>query len=187
MYHKEPRWSQTPVDVYRKVGSPSLPSRPLIEYVLSHEAIHTLIIGIGQIDEDPLKCQLVQNYYASQVGPNSMNEIEKTKIEQITGKVKDGRTNWLQIDKVGLTAPRAITTEAKGSKTKITWQTAYADEYPISHYEVFDGSKKLGEIKHNPQLLKSKPFAFEAKLKGSENVSVYTVDKAGQRVQGKIV
>ena len=47
MYHKEPRWSRDPNDVFRKVGTPELPSRPLIEYSLSTPGIHTLIIGIG--------------------------------------------------------------------------------------------------------------------------------------------
>jgi aryl-alcohol dehydrogenase-like predicted oxidoreductase len=186
MYHKEPRWSQTPVDVFRKVGTPALPSRPLIEYVLTSPGIHTLIIGIGQIEDDPLKCQLVQNYYASQVEPNALTQAERTKIENLTGKVKDGRTNWFQIDKVGLTAPRDIKAESKNGKTRVTWQTAYADEQPISHYEIYVENKKIGEVKHQPQLLKSRPFVFEMNSTIGNSLAVVTVDNGGNRVKGEI-
>jgi aryl-alcohol dehydrogenase-like predicted oxidoreductase len=186
MYHKEPKWSETPDDVFRKVGTPALPSRPLIEYALTTPGIHTLIIGIGQIDEDPLKCQLVQNYYASQIEPNALTQEDRAKIEKRTSKVKDGKTNWFQIEKAGLSAPRDIKSETLNGQTKITWQTAYADEHPISHYEIFDNNNKLGEVKHKPQLLKSKPFSFKTKSIDGKSISVYTVDTVGNRAKGEV-
>jgi hypothetical protein len=88
MYHKEPRWSQTPADVFRKIGTPELPSRPLIEYSLTTPGVHTLIIGIGQIDEDPMKCQLVQNFYDAQIEPDGMSAEDRKKIEEHAKMVK---------------------------------------------------------------------------------------------------
>lgn len=184
MYHKEPRWSETPEDVFRKVGTPELPSRPLIEYVLSSPSIHTLIVGIGEINEDPLKCQLTQNYYASQVEPNILSEEERMKIEEQTSKVKNGRTNWFQVDKQELSAPREIEADTSNGKTKISWQTAYAAEEPISHYEVLANDEKIGEVAHKPQILKSVPFVFETTSLEGKEVCVYTVDKAGNRAKG---
>ncbi len=49
MYTKPSRWSSTPADVVRTVGSRELPSKPLVEYALTTPGIHTAIIGIGQI------------------------------------------------------------------------------------------------------------------------------------------
>jgi hypothetical protein len=68
MYTKEPGWSRVPEDVVRIIGTESVPSKPLIEYALTTPGCHTLIIGIGEVnDRSALKCQLVQNYYAAQI------------------------------------------------------------------------------------------------------------------------
>ena len=179
MYHKEPRFSKTPADVYRKVGSPSLPSDQLIEYVLSSPNVDTLIIGIGNIDDDPLKCQLTQNFYAAQVEPNALSEDERLRIEKMTAKVKNGRTNFFQLDKVGLTAPTNVKQENSNRKTKITWNTAYAADVPISHYEVMLDDQLIGKVKHHPQISKSSPFVFETEEISAGNIKVRTVDEAG--------
>jgi aryl-alcohol dehydrogenase-like predicted oxidoreductase len=86
MYHKQPKWSNAPDDVYRKVGSTELPSRPLVEYALTTFGVHTLIIGIGQIDEDPMKCQLVQNFYAAQIEPDGLSKEERKKLRSLPEK-----------------------------------------------------------------------------------------------------
>ena len=101
MYSKESRWSSTPEDVVRTVGTRELPSKPLVEYALTTPGIHTAIIGIGQISDDHLKCQLVQNYYAAQITPDGMSNRRRLEIEEITGGVKDGQTNWFQLPKIG--------------------------------------------------------------------------------------
>ncbi len=79
------------------VGTETVPSRPLIEYVLTTPGIHTLIIGTGHIDDDPLKCQLVQNYYASQIAPDALNEDQRREIEKIGAKARNGETNYFQL------------------------------------------------------------------------------------------
>ncbi|MDX1286106.1 MAG: hypothetical protein R3182_13885, partial [Draconibacterium sp.] len=182
MYHKEPRWSQTPVDVFRKVGTPELPSKPLIEYSLTTPGVHTLIIGIGQIDDDPMKCQLVQNFYAAQIEPDGMSADERKKIEEQAKKVRPDSNYFQQIDKQGLSAPRDI----KLDGNKLSWQTAYAGDEAISHYEISVNGQSVGKVEHKPQLLKSKPFTYELNETNGE-VLVASVDKAGNKAEAKLV
>ncbi|QIA06921.1 aldo/keto reductase [Draconibacterium halophilum] len=177
LYHKEPRWSQTPDDVFRKVGNDELPSKPLIEYSLTTPGVHTLIIGIGQIDEDPMKCQLVQNFYASQVAPDGMSADERKRIEEQAKSVKPESNYFQAVEKERLSAPR----DAKRTDGTLTWNTALADEEPILYYEVLQNGELLGKVEHKPQLLKSQPFSF--KLDNSESVTLASVDKAGNRAE----
>lgn len=181
MYGKEARFSKTPADVFRKVGTPDLPSKDLIEYVLTSPNIDTLIIGIGNIEDDPLKCQLTQNYYASQIEPNTLSKEECLRIEEKTARIKAGRTNYFQLDKNGLSSPRDVRMETVGEKTRITWQTAYAADVPISHYEVLLNGEKIGEIKHQPQILKFEPFVFDTAKITDTDIAVRTVDENGER------
>lgn len=181
MYHKEPRWSQKPEDVFREVGTPELPSRPLIEYSLTTPGVHTLIIGIGHIDEDPMKCQLVQNFYAAQIEPNGMSAAERKRIEDQAKSLKPKSNYFQAIEKEGLSAPRDI----KLAEKKITWQSALAGDEPISYYEILVENKVVGKVKHKPQVLKSKPFTFEIENQKGE-ISVAAVDAAGNRAESKI-
>ena len=178
MYHKEPRWSNIPEDVFRKVGTPELPSRPLVEYSLTTPGIHTAIIGIGQIDEDPMKCQLIQNFFAAQIAPNGMPANERTRIEEQATLLK-AKSNYFQIDKVGLTAAGNLRKVENG----ILWDTAFAGDAPVVRYEVMVNGTKAGELKHKPQTLKSFPFAFDAALKDGDKVVVVTVDENGDRAE----
>ncbi len=178
LYHKEPRWSNAPEDVFRKVGTPELPSHNLVEYSLSTPGIHTLIIGIGQIDADPMKCQLIQNFYAAQIEPEGMPEIERIRIEEQAKRVK-ANSNYFQIDKVGLTAPGNL----RMAENKILWDTAFAGDVPVLRYEVLVNGEKAGEVGHKPQILKSKPFAFETLLKEGDKVAVVAIDKNGDKAE----
>ncbi|MEN8203505.1 MAG: aldo/keto reductase [Bacteroidota bacterium] len=182
MYSKESRWSGTADDVVRTVGTRELPSKPLVEYALTTPGIHTAIIGIGQISDDPLKCQLVQNYYASQVKPDGMSEARRLEIEAKTGTVKDGQTNWFQLPREELSPPRNVKL-ARKDELKITWDTAYAASDPLSHYEVFSGDRKVAEVKHRPQITKQ-PFQFKGKATGGD-YKVITVDMAGNRAESE--
>jgi aryl-alcohol dehydrogenase-like predicted oxidoreductase len=174
IYHKEPRWSRTPEDVFRKIGTPELPSRPLIEYSLTTPGVHTLIIGIGQIDDDPMKCQLVQNFYAAQIKTNGMPETERQRIEEQATLIKPN-SNYFQLEKAGITAPRNLRKE----ENKLIWDTAFAGDAPIISYEVLVNGVKVGEIAHQPQTLKSKPFMFDALLKPTDKIEVVAVDTSG--------
>ena len=182
MYHKNPNWSNTPEDVYMKVGSQELPSKPLIEYALTTPGVNTLIIGIGHIDEDPLKCQLVQNFYAAQISPDGMSGADRQRIEKQAGEVKPSSNYFQAVAKENLSAPR----DGRLAGDLITWQTALADEAPIDHYEIMVDGKVAGTVKHQPQLLKSKPFSFELKETGVE-IILASIDKNGARAEIKLV
>lgn len=185
MYHKEATWSNKPEHVYRKVGKPGLPSRPLIEYSLTTPGVHTLIIGIGQIDEDPMKCQMIQNYYACQIEPKGLNSDERLEIEQMAAGVKNGKTNYFQMEKEELAGPRMLQKTEKGGKNVFTWQTAYAGDEPLDHYEVMIDGMLAGKVAHKPQTLKSKPFVFETDKTGSD-IMIAAVDKKGNRIEAKL-
>jgi hypothetical protein len=178
MYHKEPRWSQTPDDVFRKVGTPDLPSRPLIEYSLTTPGIHTLIIGIGQIDDDPMNCQLVQNFYAAQIEPDGMSAEERKRIEEQAGTIKPESNYFQVLSKQGISGPRNLRME----ESKLKWDTAYAGDDAISHYEIMVNGKLAGKVEHKPQVLKSQPFMFDLNVSDSE-IAVVAVDMGGNRAE----
>jgi len=182
MYTKPSRWSSTPEDVVRTVGSKELPSKPLVEYALTTPGIHTAIIGIGQISDDNLKCQLVQNYYASQIKPDGMSKKKRAEIEEIAGKVKDGQTNWFQLPRAELSSPNNVKVDAQND-AQITWDTAFAADAPLSHYEVFREGKQVGTVKHQPQISKD-PFRFKDNAKGG-SYQVVAVDMDGNRSESE--
>ena len=186
MYHKEANWSNKPEHVYMKVGQPGLPSRPLIEYSLTTPGVHTLIIGIGHIDENPMECQMIQNYYACQIEPDGLSADERLEIEHLAAGIKNGKTNYFQMEKEQLAGPRMLQKSEKDGKNLISWQTSYAGDDPIDHYEVFIDGIKAGTIAHHPQVLKSKPFVFETDKAGKE-VLVAAVDKKGNRMEARLV
>ena len=181
MYGKEPRFSRTPADVFRKVGTPELPSKSLIEYALTTQGVHTIIIGIGHIDEDPQKCQLVQNYIAAQIEPEGLSLEERRKIEETTKTLRPESNYFMTFNKVGLSGPRG----PKLVENIVTWQSAVAGDDPISHYEVYVNDELVGKVEHQPQILKSKPFLFDLE-KPDSKIMITAVDKAGNRATSKI-
>lgn len=184
MYHKEPRWSREPQDVFRQVGTPEIPSRPLVEYSLTTPGVHTLIIGIGQIDDDPMKCQLVQNFYAAQIESDGLTADERKNVEKLAGGIKEGKTNYFQLEKIGLQPPRDLQKREVDGKIVFTWQTAYAGDEPLKSYEVLVDGQKAGEVPHLPQVLKKQPFQFELETSGTE-ITIVAVDAGGNRAETK--
>ena len=127
MYSKGAHWSNQPSHVVRQVGSQELPFRPLIEYSLTTPGVSTLIIGIGQISDNPDECQLTQNIAAAQIKPDGLNETDRTAIEKTAARIKEGKTNYFQIEKGGLTAVRNVQlTKAGDQQVILTWDTAFA-------------------------------------------------------------
>jgi aryl-alcohol dehydrogenase-like predicted oxidoreductase len=183
MYTKEPRWSRTPEDVVRLVGNPDLPSRPLIEYALSTPGVGTAIIGIGHIDKDDQNCQLVQNLSAAQIRPESFGEGDREQIENLGAKAREGQTNWFQVESQPLGAPReaAASVENRDGKpvVQLSWQTAYAAQEPIDHYEIQRDDQPAGRVEHSPQTTKA-PFTFEETVEAGKHhtYQIITVDKA---------
>jgi len=164
MYGKDATWSHAPEHVIRTVGSESLPSRRLVEYTLSTPGIHTAIIGTGQIDNDAKLCQLQQNLAAAQISPAGLSISDRRAIERSTNPVKGGKTNYFQQPFQELTAPRAALAqqEMRGGKrvVRLQWQTAFAGDEPIAHYEVWRDQERISQVVHRPQISR-KPFVFE--------------------------
>ena len=182
MYGKYNDWTRDSDGVIRSVGTKELPSKPLIEYALTTPGIHTAIIGIGQISDDHLKCQLVQNYYAAQVAPDGLSQEQREKIE-LNGRVaKNGMTNYFQLPYLGLTPPQDIKVAGTG-EVEITWNSALAGNEPLSHYEVFAGEEQLATILHEPQV-STKPFRYKGNQKKGP-FKVVTVDRAGNRAESE--
>jgi aryl-alcohol dehydrogenase-like predicted oxidoreductase len=185
MYTKAANWSSVPEHVVRTIGSPDLPSRPLIEYSLSTPGVQTLIVGIGQIAEDGRSCQLEQNLAAAQVPATGLSEGDRRAIEKTTALVKDGRTNYFQLPKQELTAPRdaAVKHEMRDGRrlARLQWQTAYAGDEPIVSYEIWRDQGKVGAVPYRPQTSKQ-PFTFdEAVTDTAAHVyQVKTLDAAGR-------
>jgi len=186
MYGKPPRFSNNPSHVIRTVGSATLPSHPLVRYALTTPGIRTLIIGTGQIDDDPKKCQMEQNLIAAQISPNGLPVSDRRAVEKTTSRVQDGKTNYFQVSRQDLTPPRdAAVAQGPGGggrAVKLTWQTAYAGDEPISHYEISRDGKNIGRVAHHPQINKT-PFLFEDKTAGvnAHKYEITTVDAIGRR------
>ncbi len=181
IYSKYANWTRDHEGVVRSVGTPELPSKPLIEYSLTTPGIHTAIIGIGQISDDHLKCQLVQNYYAAQIEPGGLSQDRRLEVEQSTAHVKDGKTNYFQLPYSGLTAPQNL----KIKDGEISWDTAFAATSPLSHYEIFRDGIKITTIPHQPQTTK-KPFRFADQKKGASYMLV-SVDQEGNRAESDLL
>jgi aryl-alcohol dehydrogenase-like predicted oxidoreductase len=185
MYTKPATWSNKPEHVVRTVGSTTLPSRPLVQYALSTPGMHTAIIGTGQISDDPESCQLRQNLSAAQVAPHGLTTSDRLAIEKMASTAKDGKTNWFQRPKEGMTPPREALAEQEmhdGKRViRLKWQTAFAGDEPIARYEIWRDHRKISEVSHQPQISR-KPFVFEEVIDDSaaHNYQVATVDTAGR-------
>jgi aryl-alcohol dehydrogenase-like predicted oxidoreductase len=185
MYSKGAHWSGQPSHVVRQIGSKEMPFKPLIEYSLTTSGINASIIGIGQISDDPSQCQLSQNIAASQIKPDSLSESERLDIERMANFIKDGKTNYFQMEEGGLTAPQNAKTEILNNKEAlITWDTAYAGDNPIDYYEIWRNNNKIGQVQHQPQI-SSKPFQFKDNIDLSTGhvyrYEIFTVDKKGRK------
>ncbi|MFW6371633.1 MAG: hypothetical protein ACOC10_10570 [Bacteroidota bacterium] len=114
-----------------------------------------------------------------------MNSDERLQIEQMAAAIKNGKTNYFQMEKEALTGPRMLQKKEKDGRNVITWQTAYAGDDPLDHYEVMVDGKLAGNVQHKPQTLKSKPFMLETELMGKE-ITVAAVDVKGNRTEAKL-
>jgi aryl-alcohol dehydrogenase-like predicted oxidoreductase len=185
MYTKPATWSNRPEHVVLTAGSEALPSRPLVQYSLSMPGVHTLIIGTGHIDADPKACQLTQNLAAAQIRAGALKPTDLQAIEKTAGAVKDGKTNYFQVAKQDLTAPReaAIEQETRSGKrvVRLKWQTAFAGDEPLARYEIRRDDEKIAELPYRPQTTKL-PFAFEDAAAGKEahKYRVAAVDMVGR-------
>lgn len=166
MYTKKAEWSNTPEHVVLQVGSQELPSSELIRYSLSTPGIHTAIIGIGQISDDPAQCQLTQNMLSAQVKPITLTEEDRKKIEEMAAKAKGGKTNYFQKAFQELTPPQNPMAILCDDQSMVTFHTALAGDAAIDHYEIWRDDQLVGKIPYTPQTTKT-PFLFIDKLNKS--------------------
>lgn len=89
-------WTSGPGDVVRGVGGSPLPSRRLVEYSLTTPGVHSVVVGVGHVDDDPSACQLTQDLEAAQVGPGDLDASARREVEVLAATVKGGRTNYFQ-------------------------------------------------------------------------------------------
>jgi hypothetical protein len=155
---------------------------------LSIPGIHTAIIGIGKIHDDPEQCQLSYNLKHAQVAAASVSEQERNATEQIAAKAKEGKTNYFQKPFQELTAPRDVKVEINNHVATITWHTAYAGDAAIDRYEIWKEDVKIATIPFKPQTSKT-PYQFEVKHKNSTPgfFIVKVVDKKSRIAEVKVL
>jgi aryl-alcohol dehydrogenase-like predicted oxidoreductase len=173
MYSKKAEWSNNVSHVVLEVGSKELPAGQLIRYSLGTPGVHTAIIGIGKISDDPSDCQLASNLKNAQVAPDSVENDERSAIEKIAAKAKDGKTNYFQKSYQELTPPRDVKVAKNSKGNIITWHTAYAGDAALDRYEIWRDGKFLTEIPFKPQTTKA-PYRYEDKSAG-DHVGSYAV------------
>jgi hypothetical protein len=173
MYSKKAEWSNNVSHVVLEVGSKELPAGQLIRYSLGTPGVHTAIIGIGKISDDPSDCQLASNLKNAQVAPDSVENDERSAIEKIAAKAKDGKTNYFQKSYQELTPPRDVKVAKNSKGNIITWHTAYAGDAALDRYEIWRDGKFLTEIPFKPQTTKT-PYRYEDKSAG-DHVGSYAV------------
>jgi aryl-alcohol dehydrogenase-like predicted oxidoreductase len=183
MYEKPARWSNTSEHVMRHTGTGKVPSAPLVQYALTTPGIHTAIIGIGHVDDDPARCQLHQNFLSAQIEADGLGEGDRLEVEQMAMQVKDGKTNYFQIPEGGLTACTGAVAgqEMVGDRriVALEWGTALAGNAGIEKYQIMRDGIMIGEVPHTPQTTNA-PFHFED-MPGDNIGHVYqiiTVDTA---------
>ncbi len=189
MYTKPAQWSSRPEDVVRKVGDASLPSHPLIQYSLTTPGIDLVIIGIGHISDNDEECQLVQNLAAAQILPDGLSETERTEIEKMAAKVKEGKTNYFQLPSIPLTAPKEIKAwKDNAGKVTVAWSTAYAADAPLKTYQVLRDGVKVHEQDFTPQI--TTDLIEWSETPGDNNKHSYSVritDAANRMADSEIV
>ncbi|MCX6239679.1 MAG: aldo/keto reductase [Bacteroidia bacterium] len=179
MYTNKSEWANgKPSHVVLDVSGEGVPANQLIRYSLTIPGVHTAIVGTGKISDNPDQCQLTYNLRSAQVKPNGMSVDERTKIEMVASKIKDGKTNFFQKTFQDLSAPRDAKVVDSGNKALITWNTAYAGNAAIDRYEIWRDGVKIADIPFKPQTAK-KPYQYEDKtgVHKAKQYIVKVVDK----------
>ncbi|MBW2611852.1 MAG: aldo/keto reductase [Deltaproteobacteria bacterium] len=195
-YHKEPEFSTKPADVYHEIGSTQLPAADLIRYPLSIPGIATVIVGIGHIDDDARKCQLERNLYAAQLQEPLSNAAMAGIEANVAAAGKHTANAYFQHPSLGLTAPRNAGVERDTSMplmgrtaVRVSWDTAYAGNCPIEHYNIVRDGEEIGTVPHLPQYTHRR-FFHDDVLENIDAITRYryqvvAVDVNGTRAESR--
>jgi aryl-alcohol dehydrogenase-like predicted oxidoreductase len=190
MYTKPSHWTQGPHEVVRSVGDENLDSKKLIQYSLTTPGVSTLIIGIGQISDDPEKCQLTQNIKHSQVNYTDLTETDRLSIEAMALRAKEGKTNYFQDDEAKMVYVREpeISQKVDDGKRKVSikWHTAFSKSEPIKQYEIMRDGEVLKTFPHKTQTgLDAIDFFDFPKKKTALKYKVVAIDTKGNKLESK--
>jgi len=125
----------------------------------------------------------VQNYYAAQIRPDALGENERRELEKIGMRARNGETNYFQLADTGLTPPRNPRL-TKSDKIKLSWDTSYAGNEPLSHYEILSDGNITGSVPHIPQV-SEEPFTFE--VASGKEFRIVAVDAAGRKSATEVI
>lgn len=187
MYSKKAEWSKSTSQVVLEVGSDELPANELIRYSLDTPGIHTAIIGIGKISDDPANCQLTYNLTHAQIKSSALSEDQRRAIELIAARAKEGKTNYFQKPFQDLTPPREAKVNFVNDGAVVTWHTAYAGDAAIDRYEIWRDGMKIADIPFQPQTTKT-PYQFvdRAHTESAKSYIIKVVDKKGRAAEIQI-
>lgn len=190
MYSKPSHWTQGPHEVVRTVGDNILDSKKLIQYSLTTPGVSTLIIGIGQISDDPEKCQLTQNIKHSQVNFGDLSETDRQQIEAMALLAKEGKTNYFQDGNARMAfvrEPELIQDTEKGERrVTLKWHSAFSMKEPVKQYEVYRDNKLIKSFRHVTQTsLDAFDFFDFPKGKSTLNYKLVAVDVKGNKLESK--
>lgn len=112
-----------------------------------------------------------------------MGENERRDLENLGARAHNGETNYFQLPDRGLTPPRnAKITRSDG--INLSWDTSYAGNEPLSHYEIESEGIIIGTVKHGPQVSKD-PFSF--RTTSGKEFKIIAVDAAGRKSATEIL
>jgi len=159
-YHKEPRFSRTPDDVYLQVGKNEASNySDLVRYPLSLPGVSCAIIGTGMIQrEDPTKDQIVANLAAAL--KDLPSSLERQRIEKDSAARHGVKTNYFQEKTDGrIIQPTKVALRRDGDRAVVEWNTAFAGPEPLRSYEVKSGGKVIASLPFRPQLTET-PYSL---------------------------
>jgi aryl-alcohol dehydrogenase-like predicted oxidoreductase len=181
-------WATGAKALIKTVGVRGCPSyEALLHYPLSIPGVCTVIVGIGHIDEDPERCQMMRNLAATRKLDGPLDKDELLKIEDHVAGLVGEKTNGFQAPAQPLGAPREVAVQQEivnGRRlARLTWQTAYAADEPIDHYAILRDGQAVAKVPYCPQTTK-KPLTYEDPLAEdgkAHTYSIVTVDAAQQK------
>jgi hypothetical protein len=111
-------------------------------------------------------------------------EDERRDLEKIGARARGGRNQLFPDGRQGTDSTEECQI-AKTDKIKLTWDTSYAGDEPIAHYEIIRDGELTGNYQHTPQISKV-PFTFETSRSGNE-FRLVAVDASGRKAASDMI